>query len=70
MNLYLFFRRDSSPTDMDSEGHLMVPFLKMEYEAMRVQHLDSHKVEMAGIEPASERIDPRTSTSVVGLGCR
>jgi len=25
------------------------------------------KVEMAGIEPASERFDPRTSTSVVGL---
>jgi len=24
-------------------------------------------VEMAGIEPASERIDPRISTSVVGL---
>lgn len=28
------------------------------------------KVEMAGIEPASERIDPRTSTSVVRFECR
>jgi len=25
---------------------------------------------MAGIEPASERLEPRTSTSVVGLVCR
>jgi hypothetical protein len=28
------------------------------------------KVEMAGIEPASERLDPRMSTSVAGRFCR
>jgi len=27
-------------------------------------------VEMAGIEPASERLDPRKSTSVAGWACR
>jgi len=32
-----------------------------------LKSLFSFIVEMAGIEPASERIDPRTSTSVVDL---
>jgi len=31
-----------------------------------VNLLGNLKVEMAGIEPASERLDPRKSTSVVG----
>ncbi len=39
---------------------------KMNFE---VSHLVD-QVEMAGIEPASERLDPQISTSVVGCACR
>jgi len=47
-----------------------LPLLGAPSENKNAPKIERVRVEMAGIEPASERLDPRKSTSVAGWACR